>query len=48
VFGLGFATILTLVITPAALMAIENLAERRRRLGARWFRRGKPATATRN
>jgi multidrug efflux pump len=25
VFGLGFATVLTLVVTPAALMAIENL-----------------------
>src|SRR4051794_6768387 len=33
VFGLGFATVLTLVVTPAALMAIANLAawrERRR------------------
>jgi multidrug efflux pump len=33
VFGLGFATILTLIVTPAALMAIANLAawrERRR------------------
>jgi multidrug efflux pump len=29
VFGLGFATILTLIVTPAALMAIANLAERR-------------------
>jgi multidrug efflux pump len=27
VFGLGFATVLTLVVTPAALMAIANLAE---------------------
>ena len=43
VFGLGFATILTLIVTPAALMAIANLAawrDRRRdrraaRLGAR-------------
>jgi multidrug efflux pump len=35
VFGLGFATILTLIITPAALMAVENLAERRRRFFAR-------------
>jgi multidrug efflux pump len=25
VFGLGFATVLTLIVTPAALMAIENL-----------------------
>jgi hypothetical protein len=29
VFGLGFATILTLIVTPAALLAIANLAERR-------------------
>ncbi len=29
VFGLGFATILTLIVTPAALMAVANLAERR-------------------
>jgi multidrug efflux pump len=27
VFGLGFATILTLVVTPAALMAIANLSD---------------------
>jgi multidrug efflux pump len=26
VFGLGFATVLTLVVTPAALMAIANVA----------------------
>jgi multidrug efflux pump len=25
VFGLGFATILTLIVTPAMLMAIENM-----------------------
>jgi len=31
VFGLGFATLLTLIVTPAALMAIERLATRRRR-----------------
>ena len=31
VFGLGFATVLTLVVTPALLMAIENMAEWRRR-----------------
>jgi multidrug efflux pump len=37
VFGLGFATVLTLVITPAMLMAIENLAERRRKLFAGRF-----------
>ncbi|HWP17334.1 MAG TPA: efflux RND transporter permease subunit, partial [Xanthobacteraceae bacterium] len=31
VFGLGFATVLTLVVTPAALMAIANLASWRER-----------------
>jgi multidrug efflux pump len=36
VFGLAFATVLTLVVTPAALMAIEQLADRRRRWGAAW------------
>jgi multidrug efflux pump len=35
VFGLGFATVLTLIVTPAALMVIENMAVRRRALGAR-------------
>jgi multidrug efflux pump len=35
VFGLGFATVLTLVVTPAALMAIENMAVRRRALVGR-------------
>jgi multidrug efflux pump len=35
VFGLGFATVLTLIVTPAALMMIENMAVRRRALGAR-------------
>jgi multidrug efflux pump len=34
VFGLGFATVLTLIVTPAALMAIANLAEKRRRWAA--------------
>ena len=34
VFGLGFATVLTLIVTPAALMAIENMRERRLRLFA--------------
>jgi multidrug efflux pump len=34
VFGLGFATVLTLIVTPAALMAIEQLADRRRRFSA--------------
>ena len=40
VFGLGFATILTLIVTPAALMAIANLSEGRARWGAhmkRWI-----------
>jgi multidrug efflux pump len=36
VFGLGFATILTLIVTPAALIAIENLATRRKAFVARW------------
>ena len=31
VFGLGFATVLTLVVTPAALMGIANLSARRHR-----------------
>ena len=38
VFGLGFATVLTLIVTPAALMAIANLAawrERRKRAPGR-------------
>jgi multidrug efflux pump len=35
VFGLGFATVLTLVVTPAALMAIENMRLWRMRWGAR-------------
>jgi len=42
VFGLGFATVLTLIVTPAALMAIENMREWRLRLVARmrtWFAR---------
>ncbi len=34
VFGLGFATVLTLIITPAALMAIENLRASRLRWSA--------------
>jgi multidrug efflux pump len=36
VFGLAFATVLTLVVTPAALMAIEQMAQRRRRWGTAW------------
>jgi multidrug efflux pump len=42
VFGLGFATVLTLIVTPAALMAIEKLRERRVRLTAA-LRRWRPA-----
>ncbi|MGE3150332.1 MAG: efflux RND transporter permease subunit, partial [Pseudorhodoplanes sp.] len=50
VFGLGFATILTLVVTPAALMLIANGAEWRiakmAKLRAWWKRRtGKAAAA---
>jgi multidrug efflux pump len=36
VFGLGFATVLTLIVTPAALMAIENMREWRLRWSGRW------------
>ncbi|MGZ3409853.1 MAG: efflux RND transporter permease subunit [Xanthobacteraceae bacterium] len=42
VFGLGFATILTLIVTPAALIAIDKLATRRKALFARWRRRPQP------
>ncbi len=35
VFGLGFATVLTLIVTPAILMTIENMREWRIRTGAR-------------
>jgi multidrug efflux pump len=49
VFGLGFATVLTLIVTPAILMAIENMREWRIRSGARlraWLpRRREQATA---
>jgi multidrug efflux pump len=47
VFGLGFATVLTLVVTPAALMTIENMREKRLRwsaaLRARFGRRSRAA-----
>jgi multidrug efflux pump len=43
VFGLGFATILTLIVTPAALMAIANLADRR----DRWLARRRERRETR-
>jgi multidrug efflux pump len=42
VFGLGFATVLTLIVTPAMLMAIENMREWRVRWAARlraWFQK---------
>ena len=47
VFGLGFATILTLIVTPAALMALANLAawRERRRERARCARRAQPEGA---
>ena len=44
VFGLGFATVLTLIVTPAALMAIANMAEKRKRLFAKLRRRGPAAS----
>jgi multidrug efflux pump len=49
VFGLGFATVLTLIVTPAALMLIANMAEKRkewvRALRARWPFAGRDAAA---
>jgi multidrug efflux pump len=45
VFGLGFATILTLVVTPAALMAIANMAAWRERRRARRLERRAPRLA---
>ncbi|MYZ50118.1 efflux RND transporter permease subunit, partial [Propylenella binzhouense] len=50
VFGLGFATVLTLVVTPAALMAMANFAawrmrRRERRAGRREARRRRRAGA---
>ena len=47
VFGLGFGTVLTLIVTPAALMAIELMRQRRIRLVAAWRARfsRRPATA---
>jgi multidrug efflux pump len=44
VFGLGFATVLTLIVTPAALMALANLRAAR----ARWAVRGLPLRPTRS
>ncbi len=44
VFGLGFATVLTLIVTPAALMGIENMRVwRTRRLAAWRARFARPA-----
>ncbi len=46
VFGLGFATVLTLIITPAMLMGIENLREWRiRRMAWLRARLGRPVQA---
>jgi multidrug efflux pump len=39
VFGLGFATILTLIVTPAALLLIERMSEWRKRTVPAWKRR---------
>src|SRR5258707_6956782 len=48
VFGLGFATVLTLIVTPAALMAIENMRTWRLRQSAKWRARlSRPATGAR-
>jgi multidrug efflux pump len=44
VFGLGFATVLTLIVTPAMLMVIENMREWRIRLLARLPRLRRAAT----
>jgi multidrug efflux pump len=52
VFGLGFATILTLIVTPAALMAIEQMKHKRqgwvRALTARFARSPGSATSSAN
>ena len=44
VFGLGFATVLTLIVTPAMLMAVENMREWRIRWLARLPRWRRAAT----
>jgi multidrug efflux pump len=46
VFGLGFATVLTLVVTPAALMAIANLAAWRKSRRSRRVARSDGADVT--
>ncbi len=44
VFGLGFATVLTLIVTPAALLVIANLSDHRKRwMAALRARRRAPA-----
>jgi multidrug efflux pump len=45
VFGLGFATILTLIVTPAALLAIEKMATFRKTRLRGLFRRRHPQPA---
>jgi multidrug efflux pump len=48
VFGLGFATVLTLIVTPAALMLIANGAEWRAAKMAQWrvrWKQRKPAAS---
>ncbi len=45
VFGLGFATVLTLILTPAALMGIANMAAWRERRRERWRERRAAARA---
>jgi multidrug efflux pump len=47
VFGLGFATILTLIVTPAALMGIANLAAKKKVWRDRWRERRAAAAAAR-
>ena len=49
VFGLGFATVLTLIVTPAALLALAELSERRKEWIAKWsdrLRRRRSEVAT--
>jgi multidrug efflux pump len=46
VFGLGFATVLTLIITPAALLLIDRMAAWRRAQVNKWLRRASPTPGT--
>jgi multidrug efflux pump len=48
VFGLGFATILTLIVTPAALMGIANLAAKKQQWRDRWRERRAMAAAAKS